>query len=135
MFWGLYYFVYTVELSYLLQEHGVSFNLFADDTQFYLSFNNIANIENSQSTILFDIKKWMHNKQLKLYENNTDCIIVDNIGIVRRLNGLNNININSNNVPFSNKVKDLGVIIAKDLIFNDHINEIVKVVLLRPVTM
>ena len=42
--WVLFCFVYiydTIELMYLLENHGVRFQLFADDTQFYLSLGNI----------------------------------------------------------------------------------------------
>ena len=44
--------IYTIELSYLLQEHGVAFTLYADDTQFYLSINNILDTESKLTRIV-----------------------------------------------------------------------------------
>ena len=68
--------IYTIELSLLLREHRVSFRLFADDTQFYLSINNIADAERILSKIMSDIKHWMDYKQLKMNESKTECIVI-----------------------------------------------------------
>ena len=43
--------IYTIELMHLLENHGVRFQLFADDTQFYLSLGNVK-IQNEKSIML-----------------------------------------------------------------------------------
>lgn len=35
--------IYTIGLANLLRRHGVDYNFYADDTQFYLSLNDINN--------------------------------------------------------------------------------------------
>ena len=62
----VFFYIHTIEQSYLLQEHGIDFILYADDTQFYLSVNNILDTESKLTMIMCDIKNWMDSKQLKL---------------------------------------------------------------------
>ena len=59
--------IYAIELSYVLQEHGVAFTLYADDTVLFV--NNILDTESKLTRIMCDIKNWMDSKQLKLNEN------------------------------------------------------------------
>ena len=68
--------IYIIELSYLLKSHGVQLKLSADDTHFYLSFENVSNAEQNIRSIMTDIGKIMNSKQLKLNENKTECLIV-----------------------------------------------------------
>ena len=80
--------IYTIELSHLLERHGVSFKLFADDTQFYMMVENVENAESKLSEIIVDIKTWMDGKQLKLNEDKTECLIVGKRNDIR---GMGNI--------------------------------------------
>ena len=68
--------IYTIELTYLLQEHGVKFKLFADDTQFYLSLRNVEDTERKINEVMNDVKIWMDSKQLKMNDKKTECLIV-----------------------------------------------------------
>lgn len=63
---------YTVELSYLLTERGVDFKLFADDTQLYLTLNDVQDTKTRLSDIMVDSGRSMNCKQLKLKENNSN---------------------------------------------------------------
>ena len=73
-------------LPYLLKRHGVHFKLFADDTQLYMSFDNISDTEQVITSIMSDISKWMKSKQLKLNENKTECLILARPHEIKRLN-------------------------------------------------
>ena len=68
--------IYTIELSHILKQYDVNFKLFADDTQFYLTINDINQAEGLITTILTDVKKWMNYKQLKFNEEKTECLII-----------------------------------------------------------
>ena len=68
--------IYTIELMYLLENHGVRFQLFADDTQFYLSLGNVKDKERKINNVMIDVKRWMNSKQLKLNDSKTECLIV-----------------------------------------------------------
>ena len=45
---------------YLLENHGVRFQLFADDTQFYLSLGNVEDTERKINNVMIDVKRWMN---------------------------------------------------------------------------
>ena len=72
--------IYTIELAHLLREHGISFNLFADDTQLYLCVNNVQDTETHVTRIMADIKRWMAVKELKLNEDKTECLEIGKKG-------------------------------------------------------
>ena len=117
--------IYTIELSYLLKSHGVRFKLFADDTQFYLSLENVGDTKQKIERIMSDIGKWMNSKQLKLNEDKTECLIVGRPSEVRRMN-IKKMSINGVEVDVKDEVKNLGVMMDSSLSFKKHISLTVK---------
>ena len=61
----------NIKLSHLLSEHQVTYNLFTDDIQFYLTLNNVMDTEHHLKRIMTIIKEWIDGKQLK-----SDILIV-----------------------------------------------------------
>ena len=47
--------IYTIELMHLLSGHGVHFQLFVDDTQFYLSLGNVEDTEGKINEVMADV--------------------------------------------------------------------------------
>ena len=45
--------IYTMELSFILKEHGVKFKLFADDTQFFICIDNIDDTIGNIDTVIY----------------------------------------------------------------------------------
>ena len=66
--------IYTIELSYILKIHNVSFKLYADDTQFYFSVTTIQGTMSKIEEVMTDIKNWMV-KKLKLNDDKTKCML------------------------------------------------------------
>ena len=114
-------------MSCILKRHGALFRLFADDTQFYLTFTNIEDTAEKIGAIMKDIKEWMEIKQLKLNENKTECLIVGKKGDLRRLEGILNLNIDGNVVEIKKSVKDLGIILDSNLSMKEQIDKVLKV--------
>ena len=77
--------IYTTELSFILRESGVTLALYADDTQFYLTINNILDTENALTRVMVLVKGWMNKKQLKLNEEKTECLFVGKKVVLRGL--------------------------------------------------
>ena len=120
--------IYTIELSHLLEEHEISFNLFADDTQFYLCFRNIQDTENVLNRVMTDVKRWMDSKQLKLNEDKTECLIIGKKCALKNLTVLpHSFNVLGTEIKVLEEVKDLGVTLDKHLSLNEQINKTVKV--------
>ncbi len=60
---------YAAELSgSILQNHGVSFKLYADDTQIYMTLDNIDHTKTTLSKIMEDVRRWMYTKHVKINE-------------------------------------------------------------------
>ena len=121
----LLFCIYTIELSYLIKRHGVNFKLFADDTQLYMSFENVRDTELVITSIMSDISNWMESKQLKLNENKTECLILARPHEIKRLN-IFRMTWGNVEVEVQNSVKDLGVMIDSALSFRGQINQTVK---------
>lgn len=117
--------LYTAELSDVLEKHGVSFKLFADDTQFYLSVNTIQETEAYLGTIMSDIKQWMDNRVLKLNENKTECLFVGRKMDFDRLH-IRDLCINEVELAVSDSVKDLGVVLDSELTLKNQIIQTVN---------
>ena len=73
--------IYTTPLGHIIRKHGLTFHLYADDTQLYLAFKPSDNTssDNAISRIescVEDIKIWMRNNFLKLNEDKTELIVI-----------------------------------------------------------
>ena len=117
--------IYTIELMHLLRSHGVHFQLFADDTQFYLSLGNIEDSERKINDVMTDVKRWMNSKQLKLNDSKTECLLVGKKHDLRRLN-FAKLKVLENEFEVMSPIKNLGVIFDCSLSFSEQINQAVK---------
>ena len=117
--------IYTIELMHLLSKHGVHFQLFADDTQFYMSLGNIEDSERKINEIMIEVKRWMNSKQLKLNDNKTECLLIGKKHDLKRLD-FAKIKILDNDFNVRSPIKNLGIIFDCSLSFNEQINSMVK---------
>ena len=118
--------IYTFELSFILKEHGVKFKLFVDDTQFFISIEDIEDTTRKIYNILSDIKEWMNKKKLKLNEGKTEVLLIGTKRNVQNFNDMDTMQIGDNRIELKDSVKDLGVRIDKGLTLNEQINSVVK---------
>ena len=117
--------IYTIELIHLLNNHGVHFQLFADDTQFYMSLENIEESERKINEVMSDVKRWMNSKQLKLNDNKTECLLIGKKHDLKQLD-LEKIGGLKNEFEVRNPIKNLGIIFDCSLSFNEQINQVVR---------
>ena len=117
--------IYTMGLSTLLQNLGVEFRIFADDTQFYLAVSNIDATSERVSLVLENIKNWMNYKQLKLNISKTEYMITGKKNNLKRISNVQFI-VENNPVQLVDKVKDLGVILDSTLSLDSQINNVIR---------
>ena len=117
--------IYTIELSYILKKYDINFKLFADDTQFYMTLNNVDQAKEKIEVIMNEVGKWMESKQLKLNQDKTECLLVGKNRDIKRLN-MSTLCINGRNLDVCDAVKNLGVTLDSTLSMKEHIQQVVR---------
>ena len=67
----IFYLLYTAPLGDIMRRHGISYHMYADDTQIYLTFKSsvLADMEQSRERVeacVREIDQWMLHNNLKL---------------------------------------------------------------------
>ena len=73
--------IYTTPLGQLIRRHGLTFYLYADDTQLYLAFkpsepSSIVNNISCLEKCVDDIRAWMKLNLLKLNDDKTELLVI-----------------------------------------------------------
>ncbi len=74
LFCARFFLTYMRSLGDIIRRHNVSFHLYADDTQLYLSLKAGDSIQPLLEYI-WDIKKWLSNNFLQLNEDKSEIIV------------------------------------------------------------
>ena len=74
----LLFTLYTTPLSSLISGHNISHNLYADDSQLYISFSsgNSAAALNGLQSRLTSVQSWMSTNKLKLNPDKTEFLLI-----------------------------------------------------------
>ena len=73
----LFYILYTKDLEKITAKHGLSVQMYADDTQIYTSFTseNVCQTKIKIENCLSEINNWMCQNYLKINQNKTEVIV------------------------------------------------------------
>lgn len=118
--------IYTTELSNILKSHNVGFKLYADDTQFYFPFENVEKCKEKIQLIMTDVMGWMNRKKLKLNEEKTVCMMFGSKDNLKNLVSIEKMKICTMEVPLVDSVRNLGVVIDKNLKMDKQILNTVR---------
>ena len=114
--------MYTPDLVKLIERHGLSPHLFADDTQVYgrCPPKGMSDLAARISACSDDILSWMRSNRLQLNADKTDLIWC---ATSRRLHRLQptSIRVGSETISPSSTVRNLGVHIDSDLSMQSHV--------------
>ena len=86
------FILYIKALQKIAQKYGLLIQLYADDSQLYISFKpdsslNLSNIKERISCCLNEIKKWMIDNVMKLNEDKTQLLIIGKSHVLQTLEG------------------------------------------------
>ena len=122
----LLFSIYMLPLGNIIRKHGINFHCYADDTQLYISSrpDETTNLSNL-TECLKDIKYWMTCNFLLLNSDKTEVLLIGPKNYPQ--NPLQyNFNLEGCPVTLSTTVKDLGVILDRNLTFENHISYVTR---------
>ena len=118
--------IYTSPLSSIIGEQSVQHQLYADDTQLYVSFSaddSSASLLQLQEC-LCSVQRWMFLNKLKLNPDKTDFLLLGHERQRRKFANLFPVSILGVDRFPSNSAKNLGVIFDHGVTFRPHISRI-----------
>ena len=123
------FLIYMLPLGLLLRELGISFHVYADDTQVYISCSpdDIRAAADMLISAYNTLTNWLSNNFLKINPEKTEILLIGTPrNVERSKNILQSIKLNDVIIPFTPSAKNLGVHFDSNLSFSDHIRKIAK---------
>ena len=120
------YLMYTIPISEVIKKHKLNYHFYADDTQLYVAFKNynIDSITDRIANCVSDICLWMEQNKLKLNEEETDILLIHSK--FQNSPSLDEIILGNEQLTMAGIVTNLGIIFDKEILFNDHINQLCR---------
>ena len=121
------FIVYTSPLGDIMRHYGISFHLYADDTQLYMSFevDKYADCQKLMVNCIHEIRNWMASSFLKLNDNKTEVLL---FGSRQKLNQQENLSlkIGDDKIHPSECARNIGVYFDNTLSMKNHVSTICK---------
>jgi hypothetical protein len=121
----LLFTLYTTPISHLLQDSTVSFHLYADDTQLYISFSSQDNINalSLLSSTLDSVHSWLSSNRLFVNPGKTEFLLVGSKQQRAKLIS-SSLVFKENILSPSSTVRNLGVTFDSDMTLSKHISSV-----------
>ena len=122
------YPVFTAPLFEVSRAYDVSTHMYADDTQLYLSFRPCELHQNvpKLNQCLEAIRAWMIDNHLKLNESKTEFLIIGNKAVLKKLDGIPQINIGSETIIPNASAKNIGVVFDSNMSMAEHVRSVTR---------
>ena len=122
----LLFTLYTSELSKIIENHGVQYHFYADDTQLYLAFNPRRHRDADDAVQLLercldDVGDWMQGNFLQLNPSKTEVLFLSTRPVLKKTQ-FQPVSVCKTFVSPSSKVRNLGVFFDTSLCMEDQIN-------------
>ena len=115
--------LYVQPLTGILELYNCHFHFYADDTQIYQSSppGSIHNVITNVEECIDHVKQWMNANKLKLNQEKTEVIVT---GTSQKLKQVipNSVTFGDSRIVFEEKIKNLGIIIDKELRMTAYVN-------------
>ena len=124
----LLFSLYTTPLSNVIERHSVPHQLYADDTQLYVSFsaNDSAGSLHSLQACLNSVQKWMFHNKLKLNPDKTEFLLIGHEQQRKKCISQFPIPLMGVNTEPTKSARNLGVVFDKNFNFRPHISQVCR---------
>ena len=125
----LLFTIYTLPLADIIKKHGLSYHLYADDTQLYLPFNpqhqgNIDRAKTIMEACIRDIRNWMTTQMLKLNDDKTEVLVITSKH--RQKCFFPSLKVGNIDVKTSKMARNIGVIFDDEVLLEQHVKNITQ---------
>ena len=120
--------LYSSPVAKIARKYGLCVQLYADDTQLYLSFTPCEwgdALERVEECVK-EIKAWMVANKLQLNGDKTQIVLVSAPRANSEVSDLVHVQIDGHPIPFSTSVKNLGIIFDKQLNMEAHVKSLCR---------
>ena len=116
------FIMYTSPLGDILRRHGLSYHLYADDTQLYISFevSSIASAISSMEECLKDVRRWMASCFLCLNDSKTEVLVIGKKSSLKDIPQFS-LKIGSDNISPTTSARNIGAIFDNTCSMSEHI--------------
>ena len=120
------FIIYMPPLGDIIKRHGIQFHMYADDCQFYTTFesSDINHTASNMENLIDDIRGWYSDAMLKLNNSKTEMMLISST--FRPSVHLDHIKIGESRISPSETVRNLGVIVDSNYTMVSHINHKVR---------
>ena len=127
VFSPLLFCLYTSPLSHIFSNSPVSYHLYADDTQLYISFSSSDSAHNLTvlSSILDSVYSWFTLNRLSVNPSKTEFLLVGTPQQRSKLTATS-VSFCGNVLTPSDSCRNLGVVFDSDLSFKKHISNVCR---------
>ena len=121
------FLAYIQPLSAIIQQHGLQYHCYADDTQLYLEFSPESSVDacSQINKCVSDIRTWMRHNMLKLNDSKTDIIVFASKSKLPLVNNLS-FEIGETSVLPSCEVRNLGVKMNSTMNMDNYVNSLCR---------
>ena len=121
------YTLYTTPLGAIIRNYNLSYHMYADDTQLYMSVepSKISSLVSNMEACVNSVKDWMLTNRLKLNDDKTEVLFI-NPREHECPSTYTSLKIGNEEIQFSYSAKNLGVTISDNLCMNNHITNVCR---------
>ena len=125
----LLYSMYTSPIAKIIAKHGLSYHLYADDSQLYVSFKtksqeDLRTAKTKVEQCINDIDVWMVYDGLKLNQDKSELLVISSK--FRLKPTLDCLKVVNESIKPVQCTRNLGVIFDTTLSMNEHVNKVCK---------
>ena len=125
--------MYIMPLGHVIRHHNTLYHLFADDTQLHKSSSpeHFAKLLLDIQSCAESVTDWMACNRLRMNDNKTEIIPVGTKAKLKSVPQTSSLTLSGSTIPFSYKIRNLGVYLDSDLSIDQHVNLLCRSVFLE----
>ena len=120
------YLLYTAPLAEIIRSHGLVYHLYADDTQFYITFKD-CDVDAARLLVencVEDICHWMDVNELKLNHDKTEIMLIYSKYHTRPL--VSYFSIGNKRLTTTAHARSPAVVVDDNMLFDVHVSDICR---------